>query len=479
MKPIKSIFLVFIGLCIFFSLGIANGASPEAAKIIKELEAKADKEIKMPDIDKGNHKGFKYYLLTDKSIPLVRGGIYIKGGAIYDPLDKRGLSALLTYLVRSGGTKEMTPDQVDAVLDQVASAISIRSGTEEMIVSFNTASSEFENTFNMLLKMLFEPRFDEERFMLGKKHMLNAVKRRADQPDTLASLAFVEQLYGKNNAWGRYVTQATITSITLEDLKKAHKEYFHPKNMVIGIAGDITEADLKNVLSDYKLYPKPNKFEPKMPLADPKLEASISIVDKISNQAVINMGHRGGHRNDPDKFAIIVMNYLLGGATFKSRLSHVIRVQYGLAYTVYSRYTFGPPEAPGYFRVGITIKAPNAKKAIDLALGEINKFVRGDEISENEVEKAKKSILRSLVFEYSSAYSIISNIIRFNYYGYPDNYIEKYEKGIGNVYLDDVKKVAKKHLHPDKMEIIVVGQKQDLKKVLKDYSNIKYITIEN
>lgn len=452
----------------------------EASEIIKELESKKVPEITLPKLEKGKIAGgFSYYILPDKELPLVKGIIYIKGGTVYDATSKDGLSSFATSLMRSGGTATLAPEDVDSTLDTIASSINIYANAEYLGASFISTSDRFDETLKILLDMLFQPRLDMTRFDLIKRQDKAAIKRRADQPNTLAAIGFSNLLYGEDNPWGSYTTTATLDGITIDDVRTFHSTYFHPDRMIVGIAGDVNSTHFLDILKKYKGYPKGPPPELKGPTANPSPKMGVHIIDKDRNQVVMNIGHEGSVRKNPDRFAIMVMNDLFGGAaSLKTRLTNAIRVEKGLAYSVGSSYNFGPEGAPGTFKIYIATKTPSAYEAMGLTKTELEKMVNGEGLVEKDIRDTKNSILNKLVFGYGTAFDVISNVVQNNYLGYPDNYIEIYGKEIEKVTMDDVRGASKKYLHPDKLQYVLVGDKVKLEEILKDKVNYKEITIQ-
>lgn len=469
-KRISSLIIIMI-LCL--QCGNAFGISREAQEIVGRLESKSQQGVSLPKVGAGSLKnGFQYYILPDSEIPQIKAVIYIKGGTIFDPPGKSGFSQLLAESLREGGTKELTPAMLEDRLDTIASSIGISAKQEYLLATIVSRSEHFKETLSILLDMLFAPRFDEERIQLIKKRYKNAIKRRIDSPDVLADIGFDELLYGRDNPWGDYPTIASVDKITIDELKKFNKEYFHPANMIIGIAGDISARSAIKMIGSYENYPDGEAIELKPPSATPAPKKGVHLINKDSNQVVFNIGHQGSTRFDPDKFKLILMNDILGGGPFNRILPQLIRVEGGLAYSVWSSYMFGPRNAPGVFKVYLATKTESTTEALKIVESELDKFSRGEGITEDGLNRSKRSILEGLIFEYATPFSIVSSIVKFRYFDYPDNYIEIYADEIGKVELKGVIGAAHKYIHPDKLQVVLVGDRKLLEKQFKD--NIKY-----
>ncbi len=471
---------ILFSLCLVFLLApnVAMAAIGEAKEILEKLEATEQKTVTLPDIEKGSlGNGFKYYILEDHELPITQVVAFIKGGTIYDPAGKSGLTTMTTSLIRNGGTATMTPQEVDEFLDDMAASIEITPDREYIVAAFKCHSDHFDAVLKLFFDLLFSPRFDLERFDLIKKHFKNSILRRADSPDTLAATGYRALLYGMDTSWGVYPTTESVHSITVEDIQAMHRRFFRPDQMIVGVTGDIKEGHVRGLLKGPKKVSEPLE-EIKMPTASPSPKTGLHIIDKSGTQVIVNMGQVGTDRFNPDKYAIIIMNDVLGGAGFKKRLPALIRVEKGLAYSVWSSYTFGPIEVPGLFRVYLATKTESAREAVDLVDMEVERFIAGEDLSADEVARSQESILKRLIFEYESVADIVSNVVRFNYFGYPDDYIEKYGEEIAGVTLDDIKGVAKKYLNPESFQIVIVGDESVLRKQFKDYVIVESLTIE-
>lgn len=474
----KISFISFLIVCLFFSRG-AHSAIGSDQETIKKLESKETSSVRLPKFEKGKlDNGLTYYILPNNDLPIVKAYLYIRGGTVFDPQGRSGLGTVTSTLLRGGGTEGMDPDKIDSRLDNIASTINIVSEKEAVVASIYCRTEYFEESLDLLLDMLFKPRFDEARFELYKKQMLDSIRRRPDVPERLADVGFGELLYGKDNPWGVYSTKKSVSLITLQEVKDHYRRFFYPENMILGVVGDIESNKVLKILKSYTGYPIEKGEKLTIPKGPANIDNKTHVINKDVNQVVFNVGHEGSFRTSPDKYALIVANYILGGGAFKTRLPAIIRVKSGLAYTVSSTYGFGPEESPGAFKIFLATKTESAAEALKLLVSEFEKFSEGSNISEDELMTAKDSMLRKIIFEYDSAYDLLANIVRFNYFGYPDNYVEEYEAGIRNVTLQDVRRVAKEYFHPDRLEIVLVGNKQLLEKQLKENINIIDLTVE-
>ena len=178
-------------------------------------------------------------------------------------------------------------------------------------------------------------------------------------------------------------------------------------------------------------------------------------IERPITQAVVRMGHLGIKRDNPDKFDLLLMNEVLGGGEFKSRLMADIRTKRGLVYGVWSNVS--PGKDYGLFTVGLATKANQVDEAMDLVRKHIERIMKPGDIEKAEFDYAKKSILSSLIFEFDRAFKVVDGRARFYFYGYPDDYWRIYRDRIVAANIGDLTRVADKYLHPDALRSVIVG----------------------
>jgi len=424
---------------------------------ISELENVPMPEFSEPKVTKGVLKnGMSYFFLEDHELPIVRVGVITKVGSIYDPDKKIGLASLTGKLIRTGGTKKLRSTEVDLMLDGLAANIASEIGEEMGTATLHILSSRFYDTLPVFFEMIFQPRFDETRIALGKLSIIEALKRENDYPSQLANRNFDELLYGKNSPWARIPTKSTLKNITREDIDNFHKQYFHPNNMILIAAGDFDENKLREMAESLtKNYPNEPVIFPEVASVEKSFKPKSLFIKKPLTQSYIGMGHLGIKRHNPDKYAIDVMNMILGGAPFKSRLMADIRTNRGLAYSISSYFSAGT--VYGIFKVNVDTMAKNSNKVRELIIQHIKQMVEGKDISEEEVDFSKKTILNQLIFSFDNPYKIVSRAARFHFYGYPEDYLHIYRDNIEKITVEDVKRVSKEYLHPDGLTTVVVG----------------------
>lgn len=458
MRAIKRSHILFCICLSVLILGACKGRDSKTSEI-ERLEKISMPSFKEPKVTSGILKnGMHYYLLKDHQIPIVHLSVITKVGSIYETQDKLGLANLTGGSLRNGGTLKMTPEEVDQILDDMAAEASSGIGREMGTASLKVLSEDLDKALPVFFDFLFRPRFDPARVELGKIKIIEALRREDDYPDQVASREFKKLVYGDNNPWARRPTEKSVRSLTIDDLKKFHARYFMPRNMILAAAGDFNEKDLLEKIT--KLTSKVSNHDivfPKVATVELKFPSQERIIVKPLTQSYIEMGHLGIKRHNPDKYALEIMNMILGAPLFKSRLMEDIRTNRGMAYSIASDFGWGTDY--GLFEVDVNTKAKNTKEVIELVKGHLERMVDKADVTPYELEFAKKSVLNRLIFLFDNSFKIVTQRARYDFYGYPPDYWHVYRKGIEKVEIEDVKEVAKKYLHPDGLSIVIVGPK--------------------
>lgn len=424
---------------------------------VEDLERAPIPAFKEPHVVSGVlPNGVHYYLLPDHQIPIIHLSVITKGGSIYDPKDKTGRAGLTGISMRTGGTKSMTPEELDKFFDDRAAEVGSSVGREMGEAGFKILSSDLDDILPVFFEMVFEPRFEKKRVELGKIKMIEALRREDDYPEEVAVREFRQLVYGKDSPWARRPTKKSIKKISIDDLKKFHSRYFVPRNMIIAAAGDFDTDRLllkikeltKNANHEEVKFSEVNPVELKFPAQEKKIK-------RKQSQAYIEMGHLGIKRHNPDKYALEIMNMILGAPLFKSRLMEDIRSSRGLAYSISSSFGWGTDY--GLFRISVDTMAKNEGEVIKLITGHLERMAHEEDVTSNELDFAKKSVLNSMIFQFDNSFKIAYQRALYDFYGYPPDYWHIFRDKIKKVKIEDVVNVAHKYLHPDGLSIVVVG----------------------
>ncbi len=421
--------------------------------------------------------GMVVYLMTDRELPLVNVTAYVGAGSIYEPADKVGLAGLTGGALRSGGVTGVTPEQLDAELEFMASSVESGMGGDLATVSLATLTRNLDRTLELFGGVMMSPSFDPGRFDLSVKKSLEALRRQNDDPKGIADRELRRAIF-HDHPLGRYPTPQTVKAISREELIGFHKKYYHPNNVILAVSGDIGREELTEKLTRvFGGWEKVNVDFPAVAQPDMTLNPAMLFVKKEVNQSAIRMGHMGITKDNPDLYAIRVMDFILGGNGFNSRLMAEIRTKQGLTYNVDSSFEIGR-RFPGPFIAEAETKSESTAKTMGLMLDIMAGMTR-EPVSEQELSLAKESMVNSFVFGFTKSDMIVNQRARLEYYGYPKNYLEEYRENIARVNREDVLRVARKYLHPDRLIKVVVGDDAKFDKPLSGFGTVRLVTPEN
>ena len=420
--------------------------------------------------------GMIVYLLADHELPQITITGYVRTGSAYEPEDKVGLAALTGHILRSGGAESIPPEQIDDELEFMASSVESSIGQDAGTTMMNSLTKNFDRTLAIYAQVLMKPLFRQDRFEVARKQTIEQIRRQNDDPKQLADRELTKAVY-QGSPLGRIPTVATVSAITRPDLIDFHRRYYRPNNMILAIAGDFQREELLAKLEQAFSGWQPAEVtlpsvQPPTTVTDPDILYS----PKQISQSVIRMGHLGIDKSNPDLYAIRVMDSILGSNGFNSRLMAEIRTNRGLAYSVGSYFDIGRCFI-GTFEAQTETKAGATVKTIRL-MEDIIAGMTKEQVTDEELQLAKESIVNSFIFGFTNPASVVSQQARLEYYGYPPEYLEKYRERISEVTKEDVLRVAKQYLHPDRLIRVVVGEQEKFDEPLSALGKVREVRPE-
>jgi zinc protease len=406
--------------------------------------------------------GVVVYLAPSHEFPLVNIAFAFKGGAYLDPADKTGAGELTGALMRSGGTSTLSPEQLDERLDFLAANASAFVGPTQSGASLNCLKSNLDEAFGLLMDMLRNPGFDQTRLNVQKDKVIEGLRQRNDSADSILDREWAALLYGREHFEAAEPTQQSIESITRDDLIAMHKRVFHPApgNLFIAVTGDFEERDmlarLEKALAGWPAGEVPS--DPPAPSAT--FEPGVYHIEKDIPQGKVFIGLRSIARDDPDFFAMLVMNHILGGGGFTSRITNRVRSDEGLAYSAGSKMT---PRVwyPGDFVAGFQSKNATVALATKIILDEIA-AIRAKPVTQEELDLAKKSFIETFPRTFESKPAMLNVFVSDEMTNRPKGYWQTYRDKVQGVTPEDVQRVAEKYLVPENMAIFVVGKWEEI-----------------
>lgn len=420
--------------------------------------------------------GIRLYFLEDHELPLVEVNTMVTMGAVDDPAGKVGLASMLVSVMRTGGSALYTGDELDRLLEQKAIILTSDAGREISHWKVNSLSNQIEESLKFSFEVLLHPRLDPAKIEVVRRHFLDDIRRRNEDPEDVAQRKFPQMLYGISSVWARVPTLESVSSITQSDLEKFYQAHIVPENLWVAVSGDIT-FDRAVALVEGLTHDLPaGKATPRQiaPI-EKKWEPGLVIIPKEGNQSTLVLGHFGEKRFNPDKYALILANQIFGGSTFVSRLGNRVRTSLGLAYSVFS--SFGFDTDYGLFEVVAATKSETTAQVIQEAQKILIDMMGAHPLTEDELQIAKDSLLNQLIFQYDDSSDVLDFRMRYDYYGYPPDYLTLFQKEVQKVTLGQVQDALKRYFFPDRFKIVVVG---DVKRMgdLKAFGPVKILPLD-
>lgn len=475
--------LFLTGLLIVTMLVVVLGRLPvradDSPKHYTELTFPPIPEIQLPEYTRFKlDNGLSVYLMEDRELPLVGGRALFRTGSRFEGADKVGLARLTGAVMRTGGTSSHSPDELNQLLEQKAAAVETGIGTTLGSAGFSALSEDLEEVFGLFAEVVKEPVFAEEKLEFYKRQISGSISRRNDDAENIADREFSKLIYGEDSPYARTVEYETINNISREDLVEFYRRYFHPENTILGLVGDFDKEEMRQLIADkFGDWQPGNKEDiPTLQAVSQAKKGGIFVVEQPQlTQSYVEMGHLAGKLDNPDYAALTVLNGVLGGLS--GRLFNNIRSREGLAYSVYGVWSPNY-DYPGVFVTGGQTRSDATVPFIKAINEEIDR-IKKEPISEEELAYAKESTLNSFIFNFEDPAQTLSRLMRYEYYGYPEDFIFRFRKGVEETTVADVQRVARTYLKPENMVTLVVGNLEAIEPPLSSLgSNIEVTAID-
>jgi len=428
--------------------------------------------VKVPDFwKKSLANGITAIGVENNEIPMVNLNIYLKGGTILEQnnLSKAGVASLFASMMNED-TKKRTGEEISLALDKLGSVIRVDNTTDNIVFSVQSLSKNLSKTMDILQEKMLEPKFTEEAFDRIKKQLLANIRNSKSQASSVANVVFDKLNYGENNIEGipDYGTEETLKNISLSDIQNYYDQYISANGANVVVVGDIKENDILPKLNFLNQLPEKAITLPVLPNA-PKVEKTKIYVVNIPHaaQTEFRVGYVTGIKYDAtgDYYKAILANYNLGGG-FNGRLNIRLREDKGWTYGARSGFTGDKYTGTFYFSSGIRANAT------DSALAEVLSLLKNYNITgpdKDEVTFMKNSIGQSDARNYETGAQKAAFISRILMYNLPANFVEQQTKILNNISASEIDVLAKKYFDINKMNILLVGDKDLFLPGLKDF----------
>lgn len=412
------------------------------------------------------------YIVPDHERPLVNLSLYIHTGTYLEPTGKEGLAELCGWLLTHGGAGTNSAEQLEERLAFLAANMGANIGDTEGTVGLNLLAKDLDEGFNLLRDVLFAPKFQADKIALRKSQLLEEMKQRNDDSSSIEGreasfLARSESFFENRNA-----TSNSIAGITALELERFHYAWFWPSNFVVGVSGDFDREAMitrleklfaggpENVEMDHLMAGKFSPIPTNFTFAAP----GVYLVNKPEvDQGRVTMMLPSLMRDDPDYFPCLVMNSILGGGGFSSRLMGRVRSDEGLAYDVHSRFP-GGVYYPGIFTIGFQSKSRTVAYAASLCIEEVQK-ISTTAVTDQEFDIAKKSYINTFPQKFATKAAVADAFAADEFTGRhasDPEFWKTFRDKVATVTKEDVQRVAKKYLVPEKLVLLIIGNKEEI-----------------
>ena len=444
-------------------------------------------ELKTPEVEEIKlANGLEGFLVEDHEIPVVN--VYLLVKTYYPDRAKYGLNEMARWVIRNGGTERWPGDKLNDELEFLAAYIEmgpstggrgsggLDGGNLSTTVSLNCLKKDLKQVLDIYADLVMNPAFPDDKVEMKRKTMLEEIRRKNDEPKEIVRREFYKVICG-DHPYGWEGSKGSYEAITRDDLVSFHEMYFHPNNAIIGVSGDVTKEEITAALEEVFAGWEPADVAiPKVPEIEEPTGKTWNYAYKEISQAYMRIGHLGIAAGNPDRCAINIMNFILGGGSFTSWIVEEVRNDEGLAYSTGSRYN-ADPWAKGAFYAYAQTRSDAYSRAMQLIFEQFERM-RAKGPTEDEVKRAVDSYLNAQVFDYESRSDVMERLVDLTFQGRPLDTPELDIATYGKLTVDDIKRVAMEYLHPDRMAVIVIGDAAQFDRPLSDFGAVNEIKLE-
>ena len=458
-------------------IALSTAAAPMAAQATQQAEA-LDR-TRIPDAGRAPElrvptwtttrlaNGAELVVSRRTGLPLVSVRVNFSGGsAQFERPDKIGV-ATLTSAMMSEGTATRSGDDLANAQQLLGTTVTTGIGRENGSIGFTALSSKLEPALELMADMMLNPSFPGDALERRKGQLLVNIRTARDNPSAIANNVFSKVLYGDEHPYGRVATEEVASSVTRDDIVAFHREYFRPGRAVITVVGDVDPARVRTAFEKAFANWAPGGERPSFdyPAVPAPRARAIYLVDKPkAAQSVFALGLPGPERDNPDYFAIRVMNTILG-ELFMSRLQYKIREEKGYSYGAGSNFAMG--KGPGAFRASSSIVTAKSDSALIVFMEELRGVQGAKPFTEDEIKQGKESLIQSLPGQFGRVNGVAGAISAIYLDNLPQTYYQEFAARVNAVTADDLVRVAKKYIDLDRINIVIVGDRAVIEEPLR------------
>ncbi len=414
-------------------------------------------ETNVPDIwEMTTENGIPVHGITNSELPLVQFQLRMKGGLLLEQPDKVGVSNLMAELM-TRGTANKTPEELEEAIDMLGASINVNAGRQTVVISGNTLARNFKSTIELVEEILLEPRWDETEFNLAKQSTLSGIAAQSANPNSIATNTFNKLVYGDDNILSNNPigTTNTVENITIEDLKQYYNTYIVPSTASLLVVGATNKAEVADAFSGISTrWDGKDVFFPEFKIPESPSESKVYFYDVPgAKQSVLRLGYLAMPETDPDFFPSNVMNYILGGGGFASRLMLEVREAKGYTYGIRSGFT--GTELPGTFTLSSSVRTNVTLESLLLVKQIMEDYPTT--FTDTDLQNTQSSLLKSNARSFETLNAKLSILRRISDYGWDADYVKEQEQIVRDITIEDISELASSYANPSKMIYVVVG----------------------
>ena len=400
--------------------------------------------------------GLRVYGIENAEVPLVQFEIVIDGGMLLEDINKVGVSNLMARMMTQG-TAKRTPQELEEAIQQLGASINVSGGTEAVTVSVNTLAKNYDATLALVEEILLEPRWDAKEFELIKQSTISQIRQLEGEPNAIAQSRYSELIYGKDNIRSRSPlgTIDSVGSITLDDLKAYYAKNISPSVARMHVVGAIDKGRVISSLGDLNKRWAVKKVDipsPKTPAVPAKSVVYFYDVPD-AKQSVIRFGYPALAATDKEYYPAVVMNYILGGGGFASRLTQQLREGKGYTYGINSSFSGGAASGP--FTIASGVRTNVSLESAQLVKEIVQNY--GKTFTEADLDTTKSFLIKSNARAFETAGAKLNLLDNISHFGWKPTYVKEREAVVKAMTVQQIKDLSTKYLNADRMIWLVVG----------------------
>jgi zinc protease len=399
----------------------------------------------------------------------------VKIGSRDEKIGKEGLIELMAGLLNKG-TIARTSEEISEIIDGIGGRLWVSPNTEYTVISSDVLSEDLETGLDLFADVILNPVFPKKESKRVKKEIIAGIKSSYSDPFTIASRHAAFLMFGPDNRLGREITEKGIKKLKIEDVRIFYEKYTLPNNSILLVIGDFSTSEILQKIKEKFLNWERGKPNNRKQITSKEISGiKFRFVHKPDlTQSIITINEWGIKSKSEDEPAYRIMNYILGGGSFSSRLMTVVRSEGGKTYGINSRYETHPDY--GTFRIRTFTRNQEVAKTYNTVLNELDKFIN-EGITEKELDKAKSFYLGNIPLQLESPGSIANRVLNGLYNGFALEDLRRELIELNKVTLEDVNKAAKKYLDSRNFVLVIVGDGKEIRSYLSDigeFEEVKY-----